>query len=507
MIKNRRGWLLALAIVITSAHAALWASPATGPAEGVRAGHEALTGTAAADHGAEHSDPFVPILLQLGLVIFAAMLGRWMAVKSRQPAVLGELLIGVLAGNVLYWTRDPLGIVIMHLDSVRAIYSKVWGNGVSVVEAARSVFSAEQLAQGTIGQQIVEILSGPGGDVLFMLGISLWLFSNLGVILLLFMVGLESSIDEMLKVGPRALAVALVGIIVPFLLGYFSSVALLPGASSSVHLFLGATLAATSVGITARVFKDLKKLRTPEAKIVLGAAVIDDVLGLIVLAVVAGIVVTGEIRVGEVVRITTLSFVFLGAVLLIGERAVKFMLPAIAALDRERSKLLFPLLLACALAWVSDQIGLASIVGAFAAGLILNEDHFEHVGAPELKMEKFLAPLEAIFAPIFFVLMGMQVNLATFADPKTVVLGGAFVVAAIVGKLLAGYPAGTKVDRLTIGIGMIPRGEVGLIFASIGKALGVVTDGVFSAVVLMVIVTTLITPPALRWSLARSESS
>jgi Kef-type K+ transport system membrane component KefB len=271
----------------------------------------------------------------------------------------------------------------------------------------------------------------------------------------------------------------------------------------AVHLFLGATLSATSVGITARVFKDMNKLQTREARVILGAAVIDDILGLIILAVVVGIVATGEIQLTEVARILFLSVLFFTTLIVLGDRIVRRAVRLFSRWERRNLKLLFPLTLAFLGAWLANLIGLAAIVGAFAAGLILSERHFEpHTDSRSTAME-LIAPLETLFAPIFFALMGMQVNLASFLQPGTLGLALAFIVAAIVGKLVAGLPAGRGTDRLSVGIGMIPRGEVALIFASIGKAIGVVSDGVFSAVVMMVIVTTLITPLGLRWSLFR----
>ena len=163
---------------------------------------------------------------------------------------------------------------------------------------------------------------------------------------------------------------------------------------------------------------------------------------------------------------------------------------------------MFPIALAFTLAWLASSIQLASIVGAFAAGLIVSDEYF-HQDRNGLKIEDLVEPLESIFAPVFFVLIGMQVNLAVFVEPSTLLLAAAFTVVAVVGKIAAGAVAGPDVDRLTVGIGMVPRGEVGLIFASIGKALGVLDDTMFSAIVVMVIVTTFGTPLALRWSTER----
>jgi len=272
---------------------------------------------------------------------------------------------------------------------------------------------------------------------------------------------------------------------------------------------VGATLSATSVGITARVFQDLRRLQSAEAKLILGAAVIDDVLGLIVLAVVAGVVATGGIHLGEVARITLLSAAFMATVIFLGDRIAHRLALAFRRLEPTQTRLLFALTLAFLMGWLANLIGLATIVGAFAAGLIVSDTHFparDEAQPSGESVHALVAPLEQIFAPVFFLLMGMQVNLSTFARPGTLGMAAGLTVAAVAGKIVCGLAAG-KTDRLSVGLGMVPRGEVGLIFASVGKGLGVIDDALFSAVVIMVMVTTMMTPIALKWSLGRSPAA
>jgi Kef-type K+ transport system membrane component KefB len=391
----------------------------------------------------------------------------------------------------------------MHLGDAVPIFNEVFRTGESVAQAAAHVLGPDKLKPGGFGEQLVAVMTGPDAIRYVPMGFALWLFSNFGVILLLFMVGLESSVADMLKVGARATVVAVAGVVAPFALGFAASRLLLPDAGVAAHLFLASTLCATSVGITARVFKDLRALRTPEAQLVLGAAVIDDVLGLILLAIAVGVASTGSLDPLAVGKIALLSGVFLVAVIVLGERLAGWGARLGRRVDRANYTLLFPLALCCGLAWAANQIQLATIVGAFAAGLILRETHFEGI-EKKADLEQLVAPLGKAFAPIFFVLMGMQVNLATFAQPGTIGLAAALTAIAIVTKLICGLPAGAGRNKLAVGLAMVPRGEVGLIFASVGKGLGVVTDAEFSAIVIMVIVTTLITPPALKWSLARA---
>jgi Kef-type K+ transport system membrane component KefB len=465
-------------------------------------------GSALASAGsAGHEDPFAGILFALALVVTSALLGRWLAARLGMASVVGELVIGVAVGNALYQLGDPLAVVLMHSGTVNDVVREAWLSGRSIAQAAQQVMGDEKLVPGTPGAQVIALLGGPDGPRLFMLMTALWIFSSFGVILLLFLVGLESTIEGMLQVGGRAAAVAAVGIAAPFALGWATSLWLLPDEAATTHLFHGAALTATSVGITARVFKDLGRLQSDEARVILGAAVIDDVLGLVILAIVVGIVATGRVELDAIARIALLSAAFLGAVLWLGEGLARRVVRLFAALERSQVKLLMPLVFGFLLAWAANEIGLASIVGAFAAGLVLRDELFEDAGSEARTLHEMLAPLESIFAPVFFVLMGMQVDLGHFREPATLALGGAFVAAAIAGKLAVGLAAGPGVDKLSIGIGMVPRGEVGLIFASIGKSLGVIDDAVFSAVVLMVITTTLVAPVGLGWSLRRGTGA
>jgi Kef-type K+ transport system membrane component KefB len=405
-----------------------------------------------------HADPVASVIVALGVILLGAKLGGDVAVRLRQPAVLGELVFGVLLGNL------PL----------------VGFHGAAFM------------------------VTDPSVDML----------SRLGVILLLFEVGLESTVAQMLEVGLSSFIVASIGVIVPCILGYFACVVLLPHASFYEKAFLGATLCATSVGITARVLKDLDHSQTEEARIILGAAVIDDVMGLVILAVVAGLI--GAANSGttlsglHVLGILLKALAFLGGSLAIGVRFVPRFF-ALASRLRARDVLLAIGLAFCfGLSWLASRIELAPIVGAFAAGLILENVHYrDFTDRGEHGLEELVKPLAAFLVPVFFVLMGMRTDLRSFAQPGTLGLAVALTAAAIVGKQFCYFGVLKRgLDRLSVGIGMIPRGEVGLIFASMGISLqlggkSVIGPAEYSAVVIMVIVTTLVTPPALKWSLAR----
>jgi len=398
------------------------------------------------------------VLLALAAILAAAKLGGHLAVRIGQPAVLGELVAGVVLGNL-----DLAGVG--------------WFRSLT-------------------------------GDP------SIGVLAQLGVLILLFEVGLESTVREMMKVGASAAAVAVLGVVTPFALGWGVGALVLPQHSPYAHAFLGATLTATSVGITARVLKDLGKTRLAEARIIIGAAVIDDVLGLVILAVVAGVIEAAASGAALSYAATALV-VGKAAVFLVGALAFGVALSprvfATAARLRGSGVLLATALVLCfLLAWVASAVGLAPIVGAYAAGLILEDVHWkDFTSRGERSVGELVEPVGAFLVPVFFVLMGMRVELATFARPGVLAFALLLTLAAIAGKQACALGVwGRGVDRLSVGLGMIPRGEVGLIFASIGLGLTlhgerIVDASMYSAVVIMVIVTTLVTPPALKWSLER----
>jgi Kef-type K+ transport system membrane component KefB len=345
------------------------------------------------------------------------------------------------------------------------------------------------------------------------------MLAQLGVILLLFEIGLDASLADLMKVGWSSLLVATVGVVLPFVLGWTVSYGLLPEHSYYVHTFIGATLCATSVGITARVLQDIGAVGTREAKIILGASVIDDILGLLILAVVSGMIAGANqgvgISLGSISYLIGIAVVFLFGSLLVGI----WLVPTIfrhAAKASKRAVVLFSLSLTLCffLSYLSAVIGLAPIVGAFAAGLILERVPFDKIlHAEELSPDKMLHPLSAFLVPLFFVQMGLKIDLMSLFRLDVLGLAAALTAAAIVGKQACGLGAiGKDLSRLSIGIGMIPRGEVGLIFAGIGLTLlvkgeRILDEATFSAILIMVMVTTLITPPLLQWSFARAAQN
>ena len=403
------------------------------------------------------------MLIGVTVMLVAAKIGGEIFERRKLPGVLGELFAGIIIGNLI-----------------------IFGfRGAEVLKT-----------NGTIAA-----------------------LAELGVIILLFEVGLESDLKEMMEVGWSSLLVAVVGVIAPFVLGWVVSAYFIPNESRLGHIFIGATLCATSVGITARVFRDLGKLSTREARIILGAAVIDDVLGLLILAIVAGAIraaTTGSVlSMADVGVIAAKSLLFLIGSIALGHLLMPRLLRGAGRLETRGVLLTLAIASCLFLAWVAGKVGLAPIVGAFAAGLVLDEVHYQPSGdRRERDLADLLQPVSTVLVPIFFVLMGLKVDLRLFARVDILGFAALLTIAAILGKQVCGLAVLERgVNRLAVGVGMIPRGEVGLIFAGIGATLmlptatgaraPVISSSTFGAVVIMVIITTLVTPLTLKWSLGR----
>jgi Kef-type K+ transport system membrane component KefB len=406
------------------------------------------------------------ILIGLAAMLIVAKLGGEFLERIGQPAVLGELLGGIIIGNLVllgFTAAEPL-----KTDGVIAALAQI------------------------------------------------------GVILLLFEVGLESDLGQMLEVGWSSLFVAVAGVVAPFVLGWGVSAYLLPNESRLVHVFIGSVLCATSVGITARVLKDLGKLSLRESRIILGAAVIDDVIGLVILAVVMGAVSAtiagGTLSFAYIFWIAAKTAAFFLSAFAIGQYAVPHIFRGAGRLKSRGVLLVLSISFCFWLSWLATKVDLATIVGAFAAGLVLEDAHFDlFKERGEHDLRELLEPVTTFLVPIFFVLMGMKVDLRVFARPQLLGFAAALTLAAIVGKQICSLAVAERgLNRLAIGLGMIPRGEVGLIIAGIGATLmlpnaagvaePVIGPATFGAVVIMVIITTLVTPPLLKWSLARGST-
>ncbi|HSG46567.1 MAG TPA: cation:proton antiporter [Longimicrobiales bacterium] len=401
--------------------------------------------------GAEHLGPSDFFLILIAILVFAKIFGE-LAERIGQPSVLGELIAGLVLGG------SVLGIVPTGAEA--------------------------------------------GADLIHLL-------AEVGVAILLFEIGLETDLKEMFRVGASSASVAIVGVALPFLLGFAywffadpSIGAHLEGVSlGMIAVFVGATLTATSVGITARVLTDLKLMHRPESRIIIGAAVIDDVLGLVILAVVSGLAAGAALSFVGIATTFTIAVGFLVAAVIVGNALAPRLFTLVDRMRVRGVLLVSAFSFALLFAALADKAGSAMIIGSFAAGIVLSSTN-----QFDLIVER-IEPVADIFTPIFFVSVGAAVNVQLFLpwsevfNAQVIIVGGILVAVAVVGKLLAGFVVGwgtQKLNRMAIGVGMVPRGEVGLIFADIGRRAGLLTPETFSAILIMVIVTTFIAPPLLK---------
>ncbi len=326
--------------------------------------------------------------------------------------------------------------------------------------------------------------------------------SDLGVLLLLFLIGLETDIHRLLAVGRASAAVAVAGVLLPFAAGY--GVGALFALPTTVSVFLGASLTATSVAITARILSDLGQLKSDESQVILGAAVIDDILGLVLLTLAGGMAAGRKITMIGAGRTFGIAFGFVAVAIAAGTILAPRLIALTTRLRITRALFFTSIMFAFALAYLADLAGSAVIIGAFAAGLALARTD----RARDIEREVY--PIAQFFIPIFFVSVGAAVDLKQLnpfnpASRQFLIIGLLLTLAAIAGKLLAGFVAfaGRPLRRIVIGVGMIPRGEVGLIFAQVGLTAGLLSAGLYSSVALMVMVTTFVAPPLLRAMLPR----
>jgi Kef-type K+ transport system membrane component KefB len=385
-----------------------------------------------------NGDGVAQLLAALVAIFLATKLLGELAQRLGQPSVLGELVAGVLLGGSLLGIVDPNDPVIHAMATI-------------------------------------------------------------GVVVLLFETGIHTELKELLQVGAVAGVVAITGVVLPMGLGYGVATAL--GVSTIPALVCGAALCATSVGISARVLSDLRVLETNEGRVVLGAAVIDDIIGLIILSMVAAIVAGGAVSVGKLSLSALVAIAFVVVSIAVGTRVAPPVFRFVERVKTGGTLGMIALAFAFLMAWLADLAGSALIVGAFAAGVVLDDSDARR------EISRATTTIGHFFVPIFFASVGAAVNLRALADGRSLAVGGLLIVAGVIGKVAAGYaPYWFKGNKLLVGAAMMPRGEVGLIFAQMGLQSGAIDDGLFGAIMLMVLVTTLVTPPALSRIVRRTEA-
>ncbi len=426
---------------------------------------------ASATQAADSSMVVEAVLLSLVVVYLASKVGGELSNQVGLPPVLGELVGGVVVGiSVFHLLVFPEG----GTDSSNSlIVSFLQTTAGLTPEAAPAVFAAQS--------EVISVLA------------------ELGVIILLFEIGLESNLKDLMAVGIQATVVAIVGVVVPFAAGTVGLMTLF-GISAIPAIFAGAALTATSIGITSKVLSELGRLNSKEGQIILGAAVIDDVLGIIVLAVVASLAKDGVVDVSKVIYLIISATGFILGAILLGNVFNKSFV-AIADQLKTRGGLVIPaFIFAFAMAYLAAVIHLEAILGAFAAGLVLEETD------KRKELQRQVCPIADMLVPIFFVTVGAKTDLGVLnpAIPDNregLIMATFLITVAILGKVITGLSVfgQPEINRLAIGVGMIPRGEVGLVFAGVGAASGALSKPLGAAIIMMVILTTFLAPPLLRF--------
>ncbi|MBW4467834.1 MAG: cation:proton antiporter [Pegethrix bostrychoides GSE-TBD4-15B] len=417
-------------------------------------------------------------LLSLVIIYMASKLVGEICARINLPTVLGELVGGVIIGisalNLLVFTEGGGG-------------SAAW-----VLQLLQSTAGLTPELTPSVAESLSEVIS---------------ILSELGVIILLFEIGLESNLNELIRVGPQAAVVAIVGVVVPFAAGTAGLIALFHVATVPA-VFAGAALTATSIGITAKVLAELQQLSSSEGQIIIGAAVLDDILGIIVLAVVANLAKTGEVELSNVLYLVVGAAVFLVGSILIGRFLSPYFVSMVNRMQTRGQLLIASLIFAFILAYIGAVIQLEAILGAFAAGLVLAETE------KHKEIEEQLLPVADMLVPIFFVVVGAKTDVSVLnpfdpANREGLIIAAFLVVVAIVGKVVTGLTVFGQPDlnRLAIGVGMVPRGEVGLVFAGVGSATGILPKSLEAAIIVMVIFTTFIAPPLLRVVFQKAPAS
>ena len=411
------------------------------------------------------------VLLSLVVIYLASKIGGELSNRVGLPPVLGELVGGVIVGV------SALDLLVFPEGGGNASNSVI----MNFIQATAGVNQQEAVATFAAQSEVISVLA------------------ELGVVILLFEIGLESNLKELMAVGIQATVVAVVGVAVPFAAGTVGLMTFF-GVSAVPAIFAGAALTATSIGITSKVLSELGSLSSKEGQIILGAAVIDDVLGIIVLAVVASLAKTGEVDVTNVIYLIISAAGFLLGAILLGNVFNKSFVAVVERL-KTRGDLVIPaLIFAFVMAYLAAAIHLEAILGAFAAGLVLDETDKRR------ELEKQVVPIADMLVPIFFVTVGAKTDLGVLnpaipSNREGLAIASFLIAIAIIGKVVTGLAVFGQpgINRLAIGVGMIPRGEVGLVFAGVGSASGALSKPLEAAIIMMVILTTFLAPPLLRF--------
>jgi Kef-type K+ transport system membrane component KefB len=444
-------------------------------------------------------DPFSFVLLEFAFIILLALIGQIISKHYQWPKMLGELLAGLIIGNILYWLDfSPVFYLLMHLGDATEVFKNIWTANLPIVETIQRFYDPDRPESMAFAEQMAKVFTTDQSPALIIIGIALWIFSNFGVFFLLFKLGLETRPEDILKKAePIAYLVSFTGTLTPFLFGLGFSLWLMPNLATAEHVFLAAALCTTSAGLATHLFNRFHRLQSQEAQIVIQAAYIDDIFGVFLLSFIGNVVLSQIVGIPTIIAFFIYSALIFVLIIVVGKWVVSY-IPRIYDFNESHTVLLIPLAMVFFVSWLADLFSIGQISSAFLAGMILNK-----LNDKRDIIKGLINTFEQVFAPAFFVFVGMQINLELFTNTDVLLLTLCLFVAATAGKIAAGYVALQNNNALAIGIGMIPRGEAVLIFISMSKILGVMDDTIFTVLATIVLLSNFITPWALEFFCTR----
>jgi len=440
------------------------------------------------------SEPFSFILLEFGFIIALALLAHMFSRHFQMPRMLGELLIGIVIGNLLYWLDlSPVFYILMHLGDATEIFKSVWTSDLPIAETISGIYISDEQETVDFVTRMTAIFTSTQSPAFILLGVGLWLFSNFGIFFLLFKLGLETKPENIIKTAePLAYLISVTGTLLPFILGLAASYWLLPDISTAQHIFIAAALCPTSAALTTHLFSKIERVDTREARLAIQAAYIDDIFNVFFLAIISNIVIAQILNPADILAFFFYSTLVSVLIIVSGKQIVKI-IPKYYLLNETQTLIVLPMIIVFFVSWLADLLSIGMISSAFMAGMIMN-----NIQGNRDMIKNMIDSLEKIFAPIFFIFVGMQVNLELFSNANIVLLTLVLFTTAVAGKVLAGYLTQQKIHYLAVGLGLVPRGEAVLIFISTGKIIGIINDSIFSVIVMIVLFSYLITPWAIK---------
>ncbi len=453
-------------------------------------------------------DPFAYIVVELGLIIAAVVVSHFISRRLYLPSILGELLVGLVVGNLLYWSGlSPLFLLIMHLGDASLLFREAWVTGASVIDVAGNIFAPEELEPGNIGARLINIMVGHESPGLVLMGSALWHFSNLGILFLWFRMALGMRLDDLLAVGRKAFYVAAGSMVVTLGLGLLVIRWLMPEAEWSTQFLLACGLIPTSASIALPLAATYERRFTSVARMAVDIILVADIAAVVLISTAISFVQTGSQTLWSAFPNLIGIAGYLAAVFYLCRKAPTWKLPWLSEMEEYKAKLLLPLGLAFLMAWIADLLTLSSLIGIFGAGMIINRLDLKKRCRGRLSAIDLMHPLTQLFAPAFFVLLGMQINLGSFLSFHVLGMSILLIGVAVGARLLCGWLVVQATEGWLLGWTMVPRGEMALVVAATGKSLGIMDDVAYAAFMVMVIASMILASIMVRRKAPKTPTS